>query len=279
MHDNATHDKYTLPTLPVILAKIFKLIDNPRSTMKQISMVVMQDVAIATKVIRLINSVYYGLTRNVASIQEAITLLGLNTVKNIVTGVSIVHSFRDTHLERNFDYQEFWKFSIHNAVLSERLAKHLNNEKTEDFYLAGLLRNLGYLILNIYHSKELGKALTHSQINQLPILIAEKKVMGFNHFEVGGHLCKKWNFPQFIADMYRYNNEDYSENPIGYITALVSAINFKNYKVINRPEVKLSNLEVEGIRFHAIIPEYELVQIQNEVDKNIREIFESWGIQ
>ena len=279
MESNATEDKYTLPTLPVILAKIFKLIDNPKSTMKQISMVVMQDVAIATKVIKLINSVYYGLTRNVSSIQEAITMLGLNTVKNIVTGVSIVHSFRDSHLQRNFNYQEFWKFSIHNAVLSETLAKYLKIEKTEDYYLAGLLRNLGYLILNIYHSKELGKALAHSQINQTPILAAEKKVMGFNHFEVGAHLCKKWNFPPFIAEMYQYNNEDYNENPIGYITAMVSAINFKNYSVINRTEIELKNLEVEGIQFHAIIPEYELVQIQTEVDKNIKTIFESWGIK
>ena len=101
-----------LPTLPVIVRQIQKLIENPNSNMSQIALIITRDQSIAARVVRLVNSAFYGLGNKISSIQQAIMLLGLNTVKNLVIGVSVVKTFEGAHSASIFDREKFWLHSF-----------------------------------------------------------------------------------------------------------------------------------------------------------------------
>ena len=112
-----------LPTLPIVAQQILTLTSNPRSNMSQISTIISRDQSIAAQVIRVVNSAYYGLRTQAGSIQHAIVILGLNTVKNLVAGVSVIKTFGDSAKASIFDRERFWLHSFGCARVAKLIAE------------------------------------------------------------------------------------------------------------------------------------------------------------
>lgn len=131
-----------LPTLPAVVRRLRQLMANDRSSMTEIASVISRDQATGTRVIRLVNSAFYGLRSRVTSIQQAIVLMGLNTVKNLVTGVALVRTFADGGTASLFDRERFWMHTFGCAMGARLIAVRLGKEDPEDFFLAGLLPDM-----------------------------------------------------------------------------------------------------------------------------------------
>ena len=196
-----------LPSLPIIVQQIQKLIASPNSSMAQIGALIARDQAITARVVRLVNSAFYGFSTRISSIPQAIMLLGLNTVKNLVTAVSVVKMFAAEGNTELFDRQKYWLHSFSCAMGARMLAKSLGRREPEDYFLAGLLHDVGVLVLDQFFHEEFTSVLKHATENRLDYYSAEKAVLDTTHGHIGEAVAEKWHVPVFLGHVMRRHHD------------------------------------------------------------------------
>jgi len=198
----------SLPTLPVVMTQLLALINNPKSNMSQISLVISRDQAIASRVVRMVNSAYYGLPTRVTSIQHAIVILGLNTVKNLTLGASVVKTFNESNNHASlFNRELFWLHCFSTAMCSQLLAAHLKKNQPEDYFLAGLLHDIGILIEDQFLHEDFKNILAYGKEKKCGLPEAEMAVLGCTHCEIGALVAEKWKIPSFLHAVLKHHHQ------------------------------------------------------------------------
>jgi diguanylate cyclase (GGDEF)-like protein len=202
-----------LPTLPAVALKILEVARKDDVTVKEMEQIISADPPLAAKVLRIINSPFYSLPRKVTSVRQAISLLGINSLKNLALGFSLVrNNSRGKHAE--FDYPSFWKKSIIGAVSGKVLSKWVSGTAGEDCFFLGLLEDIGILAINQVMPKSYSEVLKVKREKQIPLVEAEREVLGFDHAEAGATLVEKWGLPPAFHQPIRYHHEpDCMDNP------------------------------------------------------------------
>ncbi|MCP4674608.1 MAG: HDOD domain-containing protein [Deltaproteobacteria bacterium] len=183
-----------LPTLPTVALEVAALLDDPRSTPKQITEIMKADQTLTSKVLKLINSAYYGIPGGVSSVERAIAFLGYNTLFQLLIGVSVLE-FSRLGGAAGIDIREFWKHSLGVAVTAEMIGKRIGYEATEDLFAAGLLHDLGKVALAKVARKRFSQAVSLAKKDGIRLLKAEKEQGLPTHDKVGATLAKQWRFP------------------------------------------------------------------------------------
>jgi putative nucleotidyltransferase with HDIG domain len=188
----------SLPTLPLVLRQIQKIMRDPRSNMAQIATVVAKDQAIASRTIRLVNSAFYGLREHVTSINHAIVILGLKTLNNLMISLTVIKLFNDREIP-GFSSEKFWEHCFGTALIAKYLAQATNIKDEEEYFIAGLLHDMGRLALEQFLHNEFAESLVQVKLKNISLFEAEKKVIGFDHGEAGAWLGKKWGLPEALT--------------------------------------------------------------------------------
>ncbi len=189
-----------LPTLPTILFEVNALLEDVNTSAKKLSDTIAKDQSMAVKILKLVNSAFYGFRSTVSDISNAVVLLGFNTVRNSVISVSIIKAFSDKNDLEGFDITEFWKHSIAVAVTSKRLAEKCRVEAPDNCFVAGLLHDIGKLVLSQYFEDLFKRVWITSQKENLVFYEAEKKEISVKHPMIGSLLAKRWQFPDYLVD-------------------------------------------------------------------------------
>jgi len=184
-----------LPTLPVIAMKILEAVMNEKTSVKEIGYILSKDPPLTGKVLKLINSSFYGLPTKITSVSHAVNLLGINAVKNLALGFSLIRSFGKEN-ENDFDYSFFWKSSLIGAVSAKSIAQKIFPLFAEDAFTLGLLQNIGILALKQCMPKQCELVLKERERTLCFYYEAEDQILGFNHMEIGEYLVKKWGLPE-----------------------------------------------------------------------------------
>lgn len=201
-----------LPTLPIVVHKIHALISSNNASMAQIAALITHDQATASRVVRLVNSAFYGLSHRISSIQQAIVLLGLNTVKTLVTGIAVVRMFESSNAML-FNREQFWQHTVGCAMTANRLAKKLRRKEPDDYFLAGLLHDIGILVLDQFFHEEFLTVLQYATAERTSYYAAEKSSIEAPHTEIGELVAMKWRLPAFLIHTIRYHHEPSATNP------------------------------------------------------------------
>ena len=188
-----------LPTLPTIYVEVSKLIKDPKVSVSEVARVIEMDQGITSKILRLVNSSFFGFSRQVTSIRQAVVLLGFTTVQNTVLSVSVFESFSTNNVE-GFNLKEFWKHSIGCGALCTTLDKKLNVGYEDETFVAGLLHDIGKIILDRHFEKEFEEALAYSKANRVTLNEGERAVIGSCHDEIGEYLIEKWRLPYALVE-------------------------------------------------------------------------------
>lgn len=188
-----------LPTLPTVYSKISFLVNDSRTTAAQVTKVIETDQAITSKILRLVNSSFFGFSRRISSIHQAVILLGFNTIRNTVLSVSAFKMFGNGS-NGMFDLKNFWKHSIATGMLSKILGQYLEIDMDEEAFTAGILHDIGKLVLNKYFPAEFEKALKKTQQEKLVLFDAERQVIGVSHAKIGEYLVDRWNLPYGLVE-------------------------------------------------------------------------------
>jgi len=193
-----------LPTLPTVLEKIVSLTNDPNVSIAQIEKAISTDPVISTKLLRIVNSAYFSFFREITSLKQAIVVLGLESTKNLVYGTSIISAFGKETRIKNFPLEGFWKYSVACGNISRTLASLLDYSFYEEAFLAGLVHNIGKIVLARYKTEEFEAALEKSAETGQPLSETEKEFIGFDHSQVGFELATRWRLPQLLDDVIRY---------------------------------------------------------------------------
>jgi HD-like signal output (HDOD) protein len=272
-----------LPTLPVIVQQIQKLIANPNSNMAQIAAIIAKDQAIAARVVRLINSAFYGMSGKVASIQQAIVLLGLNTVKNLVVGVSVVKMFEDAGTASIFDRQKFWMHTFACALGARAIGREMRVPEPEDFFLAGLLHDIGILVLDQFFHQEFIDILHYAVGNKTDYTKAEMNILGITHQEVGEYVARKWKIPEMLMHSIRHHHSPVTTDSscAGSILS-ISAVHVADIAAFNRG---LDMGYKNGVKpYHTAamksigISESRVSELFDGVEKEVNAVATEWGV-
>jgi HD-like signal output (HDOD) protein len=274
-----------LPTLSVVVNQITQLIQSNRSNMAQIAAVIARDQAIASRVIRLVNSAYYGVKTRVTSIQQAITLLGLNTVRNIVTGVAIVKTFEEeTGFASIFDRQKFWLSTFFCALLSKNIAQYRGSSDVEDYFLAGLLHDMGILVLDQFFHQEFKDVIYSCLQSGDQYFDVENRVLGTNHCEIGGYLAQRWKLPETLGNCMRAHHQPLFavKDPDTHIDLLftVHLADSFTQKVGFNIGIQCALPQPSQIAMHKLeINESVIDQLADTTSKMTSSVMREWGIQ
>ena len=209
----------SIPTIPTVLTEITEIFNSPDGSAKQAGEVIEKDAAIATRVLRLVNSPFYGLKNPVSNINLACSILGLRAIKNLVVQATVLQTFGSSPEVRDFDANWLWDHSFKTAVACRMLADRspvANGMAREDAYTCGLIHDIGKLILIDSQADRFAEALRFSRSNKVPLAKAEGEVFGFTHAHVGGLLANRWKLAANVqaAVMYHHspatNAEDWA---------------------------------------------------------------------
>jgi putative nucleotidyltransferase with HDIG domain len=272
-----------LPTLPIVAQQVMKLVASPNANMAQIAAVVSRDQAIAARVVRLVNSAFYGMRSRVGSIQHAIVVLGLNVVKNLVVGVSVVKMFEDSAQASIFDRQQFWVHTFACARAARLLAERTGRSEPEDYFVAGLLHDIGILVLDQFFHPRFVDILGLSIRERIEYNDAERRVLGLNHGEVGAVLAQKWRVPDFVAHTIRFHHEPgCMPTDASAARDIVALVHFADARVQGK---RIGNF-IETFRTtcdptterYLNVSEMLVEEVLQQVGAEVKELMKEWGL-
>lgn len=252
-----------IATLPEITVKIIQIVEDQKSTARDLHEVIRNDPALSAKILKVVNSAFYGLPGQIASVDRAIVLLGLSAIKNIAIAMSMTRMFRGVRRSDGVDGMELWRHNMAVATACRLLTKLQGRPAQEESFLAGLLHDLGVMVERQVFPPKLAEIVARVSQDGTPFCQVEREVLGADHQAFGAALAAKWRFPRALRLAIGHHHEPGGLAPesrelpalvhaadvlacrtgIGFcMTACLEAIDDESLEAI-----KLSREDVEGI--------------------------------
>ena len=195
-----------LPTLPTVASEIITLTSREDTTLSDIANLISKDTGLSAKILKVSNSSFYSFAQQISSINQAVSILGINAVRSLVLSFSFL-SMKGGKKKSQFNFEKFWKNSLAGAVASKLILEHVKGADTEEIFICGLLQNLGELILASTFRDEYGDVLKKVDEEQYDALTAEEEQFGTSHPTIGYEVAKSWGFPEVLLLPILYHHE------------------------------------------------------------------------
>lgn len=196
-----------IATLPEITLKIIQLVEDPDATAQDLNKIITNDPALGARILKVVNSAFYGLPGQIGSLNRAIVLLGLNAVKNIAIAASLAKLFRGGQICPGFNARDLWTHSVAVATGTRLLADKAGLGLPDEAFLGGLIHDLGIMILMQVRRAKFAEIIAKSQAEpQTPLRQIEQTVLGATHEQFGAGLCQAWKFPQSFSYVTGYHH-------------------------------------------------------------------------
>jgi diguanylate cyclase (GGDEF)-like protein len=196
----------TLPSLPTIALEVLDLAQREEVDIAEIARIISKDPALSSKILRTVNSSFYGRSQSISQVSQALVILGLQSVKTLVLGFSLVSNLQQGGKGKGFKHLDYWRRSIYAATAGKTLAAKVQMVQAEECFLAALLQDIGMLVLDQVMSEEYGhiheKATSHRQLTAV-----EKQILGMTHADVTGFLAEQWKLPPILAMPMRHHHD------------------------------------------------------------------------
>jgi len=197
----------TLPSLPDLYLQLVDELEKEEPSVKRLGKIIEHDPAMTAKLLQLVNSAFFGLHERVNSAAQAATLLGMETIKSLFLLAHIFSQYDNAHIP-GFSFKELWRHSAEVAILSKDIAEHeeYDRDHQEACFVSGLLHDIGKLILAINLSDDYAQIIELAKSKKIPMIEAEKEVLGATHAEVGAYLFGLWGFSDAIIQACAYHH-------------------------------------------------------------------------
>jgi putative nucleotidyltransferase with HDIG domain len=194
-----------LPTLPHVVSQVLEKTRNPDSDLDEVVRLISNDQALVSTYLRLVNSAFYGFNRRITTLKQAITLLGYRSVRNVVVNAGVVGIFR----KRTFNTRHrrrLWDHSVACGVASRLLAEHEQYKAREEAFTAGLLHDIGKVVIDQYAPRESAEIQSRVEGGLEP-RVAEREVLGVDHARIGSWIADRWHLPKTLCEMIERHHE------------------------------------------------------------------------
>jgi putative nucleotidyltransferase with HDIG domain len=229
-----------IPTLPSVVFELNKYLQDPDTSIKTVCETVEKDQAITLKILRLVNSAFYGFKSKISDLRNAIILLGYSAVRNAIVSLSVINSFSSKRVAlMNFDITQFWKHSLAVAVTSKNIAQLSKKESPDTCFVGGLLHDIGKVILAQYFHDLFEQVWTTLQDEHVSFYEAEKRKLPIDHTIIGAHLASKWQLPEGLIEAIRWHHEFQPQSKNANFLQNIYLANFIVNSYDEDPELRL----------------------------------------
>ena len=216
-----------MPPLPQSITQILDITKNPKSSAEDLAKVFELDPTLTANILKLANSPIYGFTSKISTISHAIVCLGFETVKSIAL-TSSTHDMLNKELPA-YDLEKgmLWQHSISCATCAKIIAQRIAYSDCEEAYIAGLLLDIGKIILSRFAEDQFKQILEKTNDNKTPYNIAEQEILGFDHGKIGGKVVMRWQLPTILVEAIQYHHQPdkaKKHQKLTYIVHLADAI-------------------------------------------------------
>lgn len=197
----------SLVTLPDVFIRINQLVEDPKSTNADLAKAISQDPSFTVRLLRVANSPYYGLSSTIDTVGKAVSIIGKDQIRSLALSTSVVSSFPGLPNDL-VSMDNFWRHSLYCALIARILARQMCKYDPEGMFTAGLLHDIGELVIFNRLSavaKEVLQLVLDSA-DELPIHEAEGEIIGFDHAHVGGELARQWQLPPMLVECITYHH-------------------------------------------------------------------------
>ncbi|MCA9772789.1 MAG: HDOD domain-containing protein [Myxococcales bacterium] len=221
-----------IPPMPVVAAKVVRMTSDPdRVDFKELSRTIAADAALCSRIIRIANSPFFGLPTKINTLSAGIRVLGLKTIKSLVVAASVKQVYQRFGLTEKL----LWEHSCAVSFLAMSLARHTRCPLVEESFLAGLLHDIGKVILNNMAPDQYGEVMRQAYNNGTPFEVVEHSLFGIDHTEAGAMVLAKWEFSELLVDIVRYHQDldrietwPEPQRTLGLCVALGDAISYRH---------------------------------------------------
>jgi len=265
----------SMPSLPTTVAKVLEVCNNPRTSPADLNQVISLDPVLVGRVLKLINSAYYGLGQQVTSLVRAIIMLGINTVKNLALSSAVLRNLTSRKDFQALEMDGFWRHSLCVGVAAKMIAKKrgVDPKLTEEYFAAGLLHDIGKIPFNAVFPTEYVNTLAIADRERISLHMAEQRIFGADHTEVGQRIAKAWRLEGAVGDTIAYHHayQNYSGPYKDVLYSVVVANRFASMMEIgfsgNRYPEKLEGVVWEYLGIDRSIFEEIEGQVNKEIEK------------
>ncbi len=194
-----------LPTLPEIAMKVNRMLQEEEITIERLCETIEKDQAIVSRLLKLVNSAFFGLRSRVNTLSEAIAMLGFNSVRNVVVSVSVIEAFAGK--TGDFDVKGYWKHSIATALTAKKLSELIHIGNPETCFLSGLLHDIGKIVLYQHFKEQFQDIMGLMSQQNISFMAAEKEADVLNHARIGGYLAERWQLPRALIDTIKFHHQ------------------------------------------------------------------------
>lgn len=188
-----------LATLPEVFYKLNAAIEDPGCTFDDIGEIISIDPALTARLLKIVNSAFYGFSTQVETITHALTIIGTDQLTQLVLATAVMNQFKGIPGDL-LDVNSFWRHSITAGLAARSIAALSGEYNVERFFVAGLLHDVGRLVFCLKAPDETAEILNNAEASQKPLYEEEQAVFGFDHAELGGQLLKEWKLPERLIE-------------------------------------------------------------------------------
>jgi len=240
-----------LPTLSTVASRLISITAEEDTTISDIASLISKDISLSAKILKVVNSSFYSFPQQIGTIHQASSILGTNAVRSLVLSFSFLKP--DQQSKDGFDYATFWEKSLFEAVASRMLMNAVEADDSEEGFVAGLLQNLGVLILarafpNQY--QEVDRLVFEEDVDRIH---AEKRLIGADHSYIASEVVKNWGFPEALIEPLRFHHEPHKlktkDTKLKQITEIVSLSGIlSTVYIAKKPEEVVSRFKLQAKR-------------------------------
>jgi putative nucleotidyltransferase with HDIG domain len=248
---------HQLPAMPLVVQELMGSFNGVTAGSATLARQIELDQGLSAKVLRVANSSFYGLRREVGSIQDAVTVLGFDSIRSLVLSAGFMRAFPGGR-EGAFDCDAYWRRNFRVATYTKSLA-HCMGGVEQLAFTAGMFHDVGQLILNICIPEEFDAILEQEKATGSSLIEIERSTLGFDHAEIGAEMARRWNFPAPIEHSIHYWRDPVRE-PFDVLTGLVHIAvllerGLQDDELINQlPEVLCQRFEISWQRMEHCLP-------------------------
>lgn len=195
-----------LPSLPTTVTEILEVLNNPESSAMDLSAALKHDQSLVSRVLRLVNSAFYGFPRTIDNLSKAVTILGYTAIQNIILTTSIFETLNQSNDNLALNRKEFWRHALATGVAAQIIKTKTKPGKGDEVFLAGLLHDIGKVVLDAHLHKKYSDVYAYSKKKNILIRDAEKKLLGVTHDHFGSWLAESWNLPHNLTAAITYHH-------------------------------------------------------------------------
>lgn len=226
-----------LPTLPQVASKIVALSSDPNASASSFTEIIALDQSLTAKILKLVNSSFYGFPGKINSVNHAVVILGHNEVENLVLATSVFSTLLNEATDLSINKEALWRHSAATATVARLLAGELGQKGANEYFIAGLLHDIGLVYLVAYAHEEVTEIISRVRKGEGHLTDIEEDVLGINHAIIGSELIKIWKLPASIGETVRYHHHpqfakiDSTPSAVVNLACYLSTINGFSYGV------------------------------------------------